>query len=144
MSASIKYIADKLAGKNSTSPGHPKCFKKSRQVYQPTLKEGCTAKISVRYLVLFPDFEIKGERTRRKEGFMRSFLLNHNPEEIRCVHQYQVQFPGIDSHSNHLLGSLSRQVDQFVCAEVKNRIKKMMDDGVRSISEMKRLVEVHV
>ena len=99
--------------------------------------------ISIRHIVYFPNHKIeKDSQYLRKCASNLVKNSDHSEKsDLERIYCYQVQFPDIASHSDHLVGSLAKRADQFVCKKVKNRIWEKMQGGVSNPSVIRNCVD---
>ena len=130
---------------NTDNPGQ--IYSKTYKRYQTTQKGGCLSKLGVRHIVFFPEYELEGEYTARKAKSKSSELREafaNTSVQVKYEHCYQVQFPDLESHSDHLIGTIGRKFDQFICDEVRNQVKYYVENGVRSLNHMKVNIPLYV
>ncbi|KAK6194542.1 hypothetical protein SNE40_000161 [Patella caerulea] len=114
---------------------------KQRQTYK-SKKVNCPAKIVLKKILNFPEYKVDPKETAKyRRDKMVTKLRKEFSERTKKVLRVSVQF--INSHENHHLSELAGTVLSPDVAVIK-QIHKLVEDGVRSVSEMKVHLDLFV
>ncbi|XP_028988455.1 uncharacterized protein si:dkey-31c13.1 [Betta splendens] len=119
--------------------------KKRRYLAQDTKKIGCPAELKVTRVAMFPKHKILKDSVweRKRAGQALRSILQEN-KLVAWENTYYVLVPRLEDHVGHpVLGEVAcaREAANPV---VEERIKELLRQGVRSVSEMRRHIRAFV
>nr|XP_022298783.1 uncharacterized protein LOC111107733 [Crassostrea virginica] len=118
---------------------------KSRKKIQDSKKQSCPAMIRIRAIMKFPDFKIDSYNNkflkRQISRKLKQAFANRDPIKKSMV--YLLSYPSANDHKNHLTGEFAG-FTQRVDPKLVTRIKELVAEGVRNVSEMKRHLLISV
>ncbi|XP_053405313.1 uncharacterized protein LOC123553026 [Mercenaria mercenaria] len=132
-----RNLSKKIKRRNRKKADHP-YGEKGRKLVQPTHKRNCPAFIMLRYIIKFPEYRIHSNSSyqRKRQGQQLKTDLQ-NSASVEHQHRVYFSLPEDSEHKNHVkgeFGSVFQPVDKAIIA----KIKSLVIEGVRSVSEMKR------
>lgn len=119
----------------------PPHARKQRRRFKATKKIDCRAKIYIRHIVKFPEYEFTDAIKDRRQREVMAVRMQHDfkrREDIEIEHQYLVQLP--THHDNHILIEpvpLVSPVDHHLAAYIH---KVVIEDHLYSSREVKTLL----
>ncbi|XP_028415032.1 uncharacterized protein LOC114538114 [Dendronephthya gigantea] len=122
------------------SYNHPK----RRFLVQDTKRCGCPARIHMRKIVKFPDFQITEDKKKKKE--MMSKILRDarfRDESIVMEKRIYITLPQEKDHSFHLTGKISGLL-QPIDERLVKKIQELVSNGVNRVSEMQHHLQYYV
>ncbi|XP_078340406.1 calcium-responsive transcription factor-like [Crassostrea virginica] len=118
---------------------------KSRKKIQDSKKQSCPAMKRIRAIMKFPDFKIDSYNNkflkRQISRKLKQAFANRDPIKKSMV--YLLSYPSANDHKNHLTGEFAG-FTQRVDPKLVTRIKELVAEGVRNVSEMKRHLLISV
>ncbi|XP_062585887.1 uncharacterized protein LOC134247563, partial [Saccostrea cucullata] len=108
-------------------------------------KQACPATIRIRAIMKFPDFKVDSYNNKlMKRKISRNLKQAFaNRDTIQKSLVYLVSYPSVKDHKNHLTGEFAGFI-QCIDPRLVTRIKELVADGVRNVSEMKRHLLISV
>ncbi|XP_062601183.1 calcium-responsive transcription factor-like [Saccostrea cucullata] len=118
---------------------------KARKKIQMSKKQACPATIRIRAIMKFPDFKVDSYNNKlMKRKISRNLKQAFaNRDTIQKSLVYLVSYPSVKDHKNHLTGEFAG-FTQRIDPRLVTRIKELVADGVRNVSEMKRHLLISV
>ncbi|XP_072027583.1 uncharacterized protein [Amphiura filiformis] len=113
----------------------------------PTKKSTCTAKISIKKIVKFPEYQLEEGKEQnydqRQNNKRLLAALNHDSEEVMKQIQYYVKFPCIQDHKDHPMGEEAAKKEP-IDKRVHDKMQQLADAGVSSYIALQKLVFAYV
>ncbi|XP_026170383.1 uncharacterized protein LOC113134972 isoform X2 [Mastacembelus armatus] len=119
--------------------------KKRRFLAQDTKKIGCPAELKVTRVAMFPEHKIlKDSMWARKHAGqeLKSIIRENKP--VTWENTYYVLVPRLEDHVGHPVRGEVTCVQEAANPKVEERIKELLREGVKSVSEMRRHVREFV
>lgn len=139
--------------KNELKEGRDSCLKgdhpvprKRKQLLQASKKKGCQAKIVMKDVVFFPDYQVKKntEKIKRNASEHLRDDLSDVPDNVNKQRRIYILLPKREDHgSTHLTGQLAGFMNPL-SKEVRDKLGELVGHGVTSVSEMRRHLHVYV
>ncbi|CAN8005790.1 unnamed protein product [Ixodes pacificus] len=115
--------------------------------------KGCTAKMHIKKVELFPDYkmDLPPDSTQRKKkeiskatlSRLRTALSAEDGTGVVCQQRIYVSMSGKDAHCNHQFG-MALSYAQPMDADVASKIKLLVSEGVTSVNEVQKCLHFFV
>ncbi|WAR16479.1 CARTF-like protein [Mya arenaria] len=140
------HVPDRNRGKKKKNEDRKKVDhpyeEKGRKLVQPSHKRNCPAFIMLRYIVRFPVYKIHSDSNyQRRTQIDRLKIDLQNKVMPVLEHRVYCSTPESAEHKYHVrgeFGSTFQPLDKVII----NRIKALVAEGIRSVSEMKRHLRI--
>ncbi|XP_034015457.1 calcium-responsive transcription factor-like isoform X2 [Thalassophryne amazonica] len=111
-----------------------------------TRKKGCEARISVKQICRFPDYELISKKNLQREQVkLKERLLQDlaQGKQLAVEHRFYLELPLNAAHTKHALDSLSSMV-QPIHPQISQWIDELVSEGVTSAVEVQASLKHYV
>ncbi|XP_071821469.1 uncharacterized protein [Apostichopus japonicus] len=121
--------------------GHHDYLRKKRFLVQNTKKMNCQAKIFVRYITRYDDYQVEEQASQRqrsaKLAILEAKLTENSVQGTNVIH---VKLPQIAAHDTHKV-SLESGFSKHIHPEVRNKIDEYVAQGIISVPLIRKTLE---
>lgn len=117
-----------------------------------TKKTGCTATMSLKWVMVYPDFKVDlppgtgiNKTQEKKAEAIRELLTRRHctPNDFRQVLRIYIRLSAMSTHSGHSFEEAAA-LNQTVNKEVSLKIKDLVREGITSVAEVKERLHQYV
>ncbi|XP_065650796.1 uncharacterized protein LOC136078917 [Hydra vulgaris] len=138
-----RTMEDNIDGLHSVVATDHYC-KKNKIVLQDTKKFDCPAKAVIKEIVEFPQYKLDRDSVWLRQEASKKLRAGLATKENNSIcRKYILLLPEISAHKNHPTGD-EAGLNQPLSKEIITKIGQLVAKGVKSVSEMRRLLDSFV
>ncbi|XP_071804180.1 uncharacterized protein [Asterias amurensis] len=128
---------------------HPNSVKKTkskrRLCTQASKKVGCPCHITIRHVMLLPDFKFDVSKLteHRRRELSKHIKSTMKEKGVTTESRFYIEFPDVDSHRNHPLGEAAG-VKQPIDKRVNEKMLQLISNGMKSIPLIEQSIKEFV